>query len=133
MRKPERILSAIAIVALIILSSSVPFLAAADNAAQGKQTDADGGIVGEIPPDSPFAKISIGMSMQHVFDLIGRPTDIKYFMTGKSFIPFYHGSDSVRAEALYKGLGRIIFTGRSAKTVYRIVYDPNESGYSDSK
>jgi hypothetical protein len=81
-----------------------------------------------VPPGTLFKKISRGMSMQHVIDLIGPPTDTKQYMTGKNFIPFYMGTDTVRLEALYKGQGRITFTGRPLR-VYLIVNDPNESGY----
>lgn len=92
-------------------------------------------VVGNIPADSTFAKVSIGMPMKQVFDLIGPPTDTKTYATGKTFIPFYFGSDGARSEALYKGEGRITFTGGSglgggAFKVYRIVYDPTESGYN---
>ncbi|MGE4345535.1 MAG: hypothetical protein AB7F20_14895 [Geoalkalibacter sp.] len=94
-----------------------------------------GGVVGNVPPGSKFAKISIGMSMQQVFDLIGPPTDTRAYVTGKSFIPFYFGSDGARSEALYKGEGRITFAGGSgigggAHKVYRIIYDPSEGGYN---
>ena len=100
-----------------------------------KSGESDGGIVGAIPPGSKFAKISIGMSMKEVFDFIGPPTDTKAYATGKTFIPFYFGSDGARSEALYKGEGRITFTGGAGVgggtfKVYRIVYDPSESGYN---
>jgi len=108
------------------------FSAKAEDAESGKNSESDGGIIGTIPPNSPFAKISIGMSTKHVYDLIGPPTDTRHYNTGKQFIPFYHGTDLVRSEALYKGMGRITFTGRGSQTVYRIVYDPSEKGYGDS-
>jgi hypothetical protein len=81
-----------------------------------------------IPPGTLFKKIAKGMSMQHVVDLIGPPTDTKQYITGKNFIPFYMGTDTVRLDAHYKGQGRITFTGRPLR-VYIIVNDPNESGY----
>ena len=102
----------------------------ADESEPAKQSDSDGGIIGNIPPGSPFSKIEIGMSRKHVFDLIGPPTDTKHYPTGKSFIPFYAGRDSYRIEAIYKGQGRITFAGNGEK-VYRIVYDPGEKGYAD--
>jgi len=93
-----------------------------------------GGIVGTIPPDSKFAKISIGMSMKEVYDTIGQPTDTHSYTTGKAFIPFYFGNDVARSEALYKGEGRITFTGAGiggvALKVFRIEYDPKETGYT---
>jgi hypothetical protein len=82
------------------------------------------------PPGTLFKKIAKGMSYQHVTDLIGPPNDTKEYMTGKNFIPFYMGTDNVRLEAIYKGQGRITFTGRPLR-VYRIIDNPNESGYNE--
>lgn len=99
-------------------------------------TGASGGVVGgPIPDDSKFAKVSIGMTMKEVFDTIGPATDTKAYATGKSFIPFYFGSDSVRSELIYKGEGRLTLTGGSglggaASTVKAIIYDPAEDGYN---
>lgn len=104
------------------------------NTTKNTTNQSDGGIVGTIPPTSKFAKISIGMPMKEVTDLIGQPTDTKNYQTGKAFIPFYFGRDTARSEALYKGEGRITYTGAGvggvAFKVYRIVYDPTESGYN---
>jgi hypothetical protein len=90
---------------------------------------------GPIPATSKFAKVRIGMSMRELYDTIGAPNDNKAYPTGKSFIPFYYGSDTVRSEVFYKGEGRITLTGGSGMAggpakVYRIVYDPTENGYS---
>ena len=98
-------------------------------------TDNSGGIIGNIPPGSRLSRVSIGMSMRQVHNLIGAPTDTKTYVTGKSWIPFYFGTDSARSESLYRGEGRITFTGGAgfgggAFTVYRIVYDPTEDGFS---
>ena len=94
-----------------------------------------GGIIGgPIPADSLFAKIEIGMPMKQVFDLIGSPTDTQSYVTGKAWMPYYFGSDAARIEARYKGQGRITFTGGTGfgrvYKVYRIIYDPKESGYA---
>jgi len=87
-----------------------------------------------IPPDSPFAKVKLGMSVGEVYALIGQPTDTSHHMTGKSFIPYYYGGDTHRMEAIYKGLGRIVFSPRNAFTsdmeVIEINYDPKEPGYN---
>jgi hypothetical protein len=82
------------------------------------------------PHGSLFKKISIGMSERHVTDLIGPPSDIKQYMTGKSNIPFYMGTDTVRREYIYRGEGRITFTGRPLR-VYQIINNPNEAGYNE--
>jgi len=75
------------------------------------------------------------MPMRQVFDTIGVPTDTRAYVTGKTFIPFYFGSDGARSEALYKGEGRITFAGGAGMgggtfRVYKIVYDPSETGYN---
>lgn len=92
-------------------------------------------IIGQIPAGSPFAKIQPGMSMKQVHDLIGQPTDSYNRMTGKMFIPFYFGSDAVRMEELYKGQGRLTYTGVGATgasyNLYQITYDPSEDGYNN--
>lgn len=88
------------------------------------------GVETKIPATSKFSKIKIGMSQKQVYDLIGLPTDSKVYSTGKSWIPFYFGSDVVRRECLYKGEGKITFTGRNYFKVHRIIYDPTENGYN---
>ncbi|MDD2558429.1 MAG: hypothetical protein RBR43_00275 [Desulfuromonadaceae bacterium] len=102
---------------------------------QSADTQKPAQIIGEIPSSSKFDKISLGMSMKQVSDLIGPPTDTKYYMTGKAFIPFYLGHDRSRFETLYKEEGRITFTGSagiggSGYKVYQIIYDPTEDGYN---
>lgn len=89
-----------------------------------------------IPSDSPLAKIKSGMSEGRVYDLIGQPTEVKTYLTGKQWIPFYFGPDTHRKEALYKGMGRIIFTpsaafGTGVYKVKEVTYEPNEDGFAD--
>lgn len=83
-----------------------------------------------IPADSPFAKIKLGMGMSEVYALIGQPTDTGHHITGKAFIPYYYGGDTHRSEAIYKGLGRVVFSPRHAFTqdmeVVEINYNPGE-------
>lgn len=90
-----------------------------------------------IPESSKFSKIALGWSMGRVHDTIGMPNDTRNYMTGKAFIPMYFGSDRARMEDLYKGEGRIIYAGGTGLgnqgfTVFKIIYDPNESGYNDA-
>ena len=80
-----------------------------------------------IPASSPLAKVKMGMQRAQVDDLIGQPTSSRVFPSGKAFIPFYYGPDTVRTGAFYKGLGRIVFSG--AHIVVEIEYDPTEDGY----
>lgn len=88
-----------------------------------------------INPKSKFAKISKGMSMKQVEDLIGPPTDSSDYTTGKAFIPFYFGNDTMRKIQLYKGEGQIVYVGGSGVSggsalVDEILYDPKETGYN---
>lgn len=102
-------------------------------AAESKAAAEEARIVGNIPADSPLAKVRLGMSQGQVHDLIGHPTDTATYSTGKQWIPFYFGNDAARLEELYKGLGTITFTGAGIGgvnyKVHRVVYDPNEDGY----
>jgi hypothetical protein len=80
-----------------------------------------------------FDRITIGMSMDEVFAFIGQPTATTSRITGKAWAPFYHGGDTARMFALYKGKGRIVFSNPSRYApvwrVIDIVTDPSESGY----
>jgi hypothetical protein len=83
--------------------------------------------------DASFDRITNGMSMQEVYDLIGQPTASTSRITGKAWAPFYYGGDTTRMFALYKGKGRIVFSNSSRYSsvwrVIEIVRDPAESGY----
>lgn len=94
-------------------------------------------IEGNVPANTPFAKIKLGMSQGQVHSILGQPTDSRVYQTGKMWIPFYFGSDTHRTEELYKGVGKITYTGMGIGgvnlTVYKATYDPNEDGFQDSK
>lgn len=75
-----------------------------------------------------------GMSMQEVDDLLGPPTNQSTRMTGKQFQPFnFAARDTQRTTYFYKGVGRVVFSLRSAYNgVYRVIEiapDPAETGY----
>jgi hypothetical protein len=94
----------------------------------------EGEITGKPAPSSRFTKLEIGMSMRQVVDLIGPPTDQGGYITGRSFIPFYFGSDRHRFEMAYKGQGRLIFAGGSigdftGGNLIWIIHNANDSGY----
>jgi hypothetical protein len=81
-----------------------------------------------------FSVVKEGMSKEEVESLIGVPTAVTSHITGNAFRPFnFKGSDTHRVIALYKGVGRIIYSNSSAYTstyrVVEIVEDSSESGY----
>ena len=81
-----------------------------------------------------FSVVKEGMSMEEVDDLLGPPTNQTTHMTGKQFQPFNYGArDLQRTIYLYKGVGRIEFSLKSAyQGVYRVIKiipNPDESGY----
>ncbi len=91
-----------------------------------------------IPPDSPFAKVKVGMGRDEVFATIGNPTSISSYQTGKAWIPFhFSGSDVYRTVAHYKGIGTITFANDSAYTsgssVISVDYDPAEPGFEKNE
>lgn len=89
-------------------------------------------IEGNIPADSAFAKIQLGMTQGQVHEILGQPSDTKSYQTGKAWIPFYFGPDVMRTDEFYKGVGVITYTGAGIGgvhwKVYRAVYNPAEDG-----
>jgi hypothetical protein len=89
---------------------------------------------GVAPPSGhPLAKVEMNMAPSQVQEIMGAPTNTKSYITGKSFIPWYFGSDSgSRVEYAYKGQGRVVFAVNrwsGQQKVLRIDYDPNEDGH----
>jgi hypothetical protein len=81
-----------------------------------------------------FSVVKEGMSKEEVESLIGTPTAVTSHITGKAFRPFnFKGNDTHRTIALYKGVGRIIYSNSSAySSTYRVLEvleDSSESGY----
>jgi hypothetical protein len=81
-----------------------------------------------------FGVVKEGMSKEEVESLIGVPTAMSSHITGKQFKPFnFKGKDTHRVVALYKGVGRIVYSNSSAYsstyTVLEIISDTSESGY----
>jgi hypothetical protein len=86
------------------------------------------------PVTVDFSKIEVGMSQQQVNELLGPPTAQTQHMTGKQFHPFNFGAkDLQRMMYLYKGVGRIEFSLKSAyEGVFRVIAvtpNPAETGY----
>ena len=81
-----------------------------------------------------FSLIREGMSSQEVEDILGPPTATSSHATGKQWQPFNYGArDLQRMKFLYKGVGHIEFSLKSAyEGVFRVIAvvpDPNETGY----
>ena len=81
-----------------------------------------------IPKGHPFAKITEGMYDQDVVKILGQPTNRHEYPTGKSAIPFYHGTDMWRSDWSYKGKGHVVFSRNQytgSYTVIEVLYDPS--------
>lgn len=95
-----------------------------------KSTDGtfEGEVYGNIPPNSKWAKLKIGMHQSEVERIVGVTSNIRGYVTGKAFIPFYFGTDSHRYEAVYAGQGSVAYTGGGMGggqgTLMMINYDP---------
>ncbi|MGY6276190.1 outer membrane protein assembly factor BamE domain-containing protein [Methylomonas sp. MgM2] len=127
------ILLALAIGAGCASSNKTPAQAASQPAAASAKAP-DAGIIGNIPPDSAFAKIQLGMTQGQVHEILGQPGDTKSYQTGKAWIPFYFGPDVMRTDEFYKGVGTVTYTGAGVGgvhwKVHRAVYDPAEDGFA---
>jgi hypothetical protein len=96
--------------------------------------DWEGEIIGKPASGSKFTNLKIGMGMRQVTDMIGQPTDQGAYVTGKAWIPFYYGSDRYRHELVYRGQGRLIFSGGgmgdySSGHLTSIIHNAKEEGY----
>lgn len=103
-------------------------------------SDVSTNIAGAPPEDSPFGKLKIGMKYEEVIAIVGKPTSESAWCTGKQNIPFYFGDDRGRAQALFKGMGKLEFNATVSMYPFRICkgnapldlvyieYDPNAAG-----
>jgi hypothetical protein len=108
--------------------------AAAAPAPAAAATPAAAPAAAAAPTTVDFSKIEVGMSQQQVNDLLGPPTAQTQRMTGKQWHPFNYGAkDLQRMMYLYKGVGRIEFSLKSAyEGVFRVIAvtpNPAETGY----
>lgn len=122
----SRFLVCFAVMGLMAGFAPVAFSQAGSQSPQSSSKDGYG-VIGTPAAGSKFSKIQIGWDQKHVIDVIGLPTDTKVYSTGKAWIPFYGGSDSMRNEAHYKGEGILTYGGNGK--LIRIIVNPNESGY----
>jgi len=94
----------------------------------------EGEIIGKPAKGSKFTKLKIGMTMKQVTKLIGQPSDQGAYVTGKAWIPYYHGSDVYRHELVYKKQGRLIFASDpsgdyNSGNLITIIHNAKEAGY----
>ena len=102
----------------------------ASNTSKAKSTPEPKAPSTAVPPTSKFAKLEIGMARPQVHEKIGAASDFKTIVSGKAWIPFYHGPDRTRTIDYYKNEGRLVYSSGNNRLV-DIVYDPNEDGYRD--
>jgi hypothetical protein len=83
----------------------------------------------DVPAGSPLAAIEIGMTRQQVTDLLGQPTRMNNYPTGKNWIPFYFGGDTHRFDWIYPGKGTVVMANTSrfstALEVVDVIADPS--------
>lgn len=101
----------------------------AANSASGPVTRVEAAETGEaaIPSSNPLSKIEPGMGTSQVISILGPPSDMEMYQTGKQWIPFYFGKDIIRKRLYYKRAGSVVFGGNGR--VVEILYDPNEDGF----
>ena len=106
-------------------------------AKQEKQQQQAAALKASIPPDSPLAKLEMGMSEGEVTAILGQPSSQDMHTTGKQFIPFnYAGKDTMRTVYYFKGVGRVEFSSGSwgqRNGLVGMVHDPEDPGYRRSK
>jgi outer membrane protein assembly factor BamE (lipoprotein component of BamABCDE complex) len=84
------------------------------------------------PPESPLSQVRRGMGEDEVRELLGPPATTDAYMTGKSWIPFYFGSDTARSMWRYQGQGRVVFSRNQYSGELKVVevfYEPTEPGH----
>jgi hypothetical protein len=84
------------------------------------------------PAGSKLSKVQVSMNPGQVIEIMGQPTSQNTRMTGKEFIPFYGGSDTMRQYWNYKGQGRVVMGTNQWSGKQRVIaveYDPSEDGY----
>ena len=91
-----------------------------------------GEIIGIPAPESKFSRLKIGMKLEQVESLIGKPDDTNSRITGRQYQPFYFGGDTQRTEAFYKNEGQLTFSNiqhdSAVDTLIRITVNPKAAG-----
>lgn len=119
-----------AVLFALVLCLIIGLTGCASNHSQAKSTPEPKAPSTVVPPTSRFAKLEIGMARPQVQEKIGVASDFKMIVSGKAWIPFYHGSDRTRTIDYYKNEGRLVYSNGNNRLI-DIVYDPDEDGYRD--
>jgi hypothetical protein len=80
-----------------------------------------------IPKGHVFEKVKYDMTDAQVKQILGAPTTTHAYPSGKTFNPFYYGTEGSREGWVYKGKGQITFSRNKyngALTVIEVLYDP---------
>jgi hypothetical protein len=83
----------------------------------------------DVPAGSKLAKVQLNSNDAEVRKIMGDPDDSNAYMTGKAWIPFYFGPDTHRADWMYTGQGRVVFSRNrwtGGLKVIAVMYNPNE-------
>lgn len=134
--KHHKTLAVIVILMLSVGCASTNKSPAEPAKSEQSKTPPGSSIDGSFPADSAFAKLKLGMAQGQVHEILGQPTDTKSYQTGKAWIPFYFGPDTMRMDEFYKGVGTVTYAGAGIGgvhwKVYHAVYNTNEDGYPDN-
>jgi len=101
--------------------------AACASGGRGAQAPESPDALAPPPAGTPMARIESGMTDTQVRSILGAPDDVRTYMTGKTFIPFYYGGDTNRSDWVYHGQGRIVFSRNrwsGGLNVVSVIYDP---------
>lgn len=82
-----------------------------------------------IPKGHVFEKVKYDMTDAQVKQILGAPTTTQAYVSGKTFIPYYYGTEGSREAWFYKGKGQIVFSRNRWNgnlTVIEVVYDPKQ-------
>ena len=82
-----------------------------------------------IPKGHVFEKVKYDMTDAQVKQILGAPTSTQAYVSGKTFIPYYYGTEGSREAWSYKGKGQIVFSRNRWNgnlTVIEVVYDPKQ-------
>ncbi len=111
----------------VCLSLALGLSACASNRSETGSAQAQ--VYTHAPADSPLSGVRLGMTDTDVRRLLGSPDRSNAYMTGKAWIPFYYGSDTHRADWMYGGKGRVVFSRNrysGGLKVVQVLYNPSE-------